>query len=61
MIHWFTYSWWKYLLAAKADEGISWFTTIHCRSTGHRCGPVYYNPTGLEPDMTCKKCGDDLG
>lgn len=32
-----------------------------CRMQGHPHGVIWYNATGLEPDMTCKNCGDDLG
>ena len=31
-----------------------------CRYKGHPYGVVWYNPNGLEPDMHCKNCGDDL-
>jgi len=34
---------------------------LFCRMDGHKCGVVWYNPNGYEPDMTCKNCGDDLG
>jgi hypothetical protein len=58
--NWITVSWWKYLLAPKSwDE--SWLTVISCRVKGHPCGVRWVNPGGLEPDMTCKICGDDLG
>jgi len=32
-----------------------------CRRKGHPCGVVWYNPGGLEPDMHCRNCGDNLG
>ena len=59
-MHWFTKEWWKYLLEQK-NRDVSWITTIICRVKGHPKGTVFYNPTGLEPDMHCKTCGDDLG
>jgi hypothetical protein len=31
-----------------------------CRAKGHPCG-VVWNSSGLEPDMACKDCGEDLG
>ena len=31
-----------------------------CRLRGHPKGIVYYNPNGLEPDYTCRNCGDGL-
>lgn len=59
-MHWFTKSWWKYLLAPRADE-ISFIRAFICRIKGHPCGVIYYNICGSEPDMTCINCGDDLG
>jgi len=32
-----------------------------CRLGGHKCGVWFYNPNGLEPDMHCMNCDDDLG
>ena len=38
---------------------VSWFMAVLCRATGH--GPVvWFNPSGMEPDYTCQRCGDDL-
>lgn len=56
----FTLDWWKYLLEKKNPD-YSWWTVIRCRASGHKCGVVWYTSYGLEPDMTCKGCGDDLG
>jgi hypothetical protein len=60
---WFLLSWYKYLFEKRNDwyGRASWITTIVCRMKNHPCGVVYYNPNGLEPDMHCKNCGDDLG
>lgn len=58
-MHWFTIEWWKYLFAKPAKD-TNLITAVLCRMIGHK-GVVYYNPYGLEPDMHCKKCGDDLG
>lgn len=57
-MHWFTKKWWLYLL----EKPFSCRAFI-CRINGHRNGGgvIWYNATGLEPDMHCKKCGDDLG
>ena len=57
---WFTLDWWKYLLAKKSPDYPRW-AVIRCRINGHKCGVVWYNPYGYEPNMTCKGCGDDLG
>jgi hypothetical protein len=67
MWKWFSISWYRYLFE-KVPNGY-WnkygkfpgLRTIICRAKGHPAGVVYYNPTGFEPDMTCKNCGDDLG
>lgn len=50
----------KYLFEKKSPDH-SWFTVIWCRFRGHPRGIIWYNLNGLEPDMTCKGCGDDLG
>jgi len=55
----FDYYWWKYVFE-KPCYGSSWLRSIWCRINKHPRGPVYYNPTGFEPDMTCKDCGDEL-
>jgi hypothetical protein len=60
---WFLLSWYQYLFE-KRDRwygGSGWVRTIICRMRNHPCGPIWYNPNGLEPDMHCKNCGDDLG
>jgi hypothetical protein len=50
----------KYLFAKKSPD-YSWFQVLRCRWTGHsNAGPIWYNSQGLEPDMTCKGCGDTL-
>ena len=53
---WFFPSWYKYLFSPWKG-----WRTVFCRAGGHKCGVVYVNPTGLEPDMSCKNCEDDLG
>lgn len=57
---WLSKNWWKYLFAPKAED-VSWWVTFNCRRKGHPCGIVFYNPSGYEPDTTCRDCGDDLG
>ena len=64
MIKWFSIWWWKYLFEPRKSwrqQAVSWLTTMRCRLAYHPCGTVYYNPGGLEPDMRCKDCGEDLG
>lgn len=64
---WWKLEWWcsqdgrRYLLSPRRDDDDPWWRVIRCRLRGHPCGVVWYNPGGLEPDMTCKECGDDLG
>jgi hypothetical protein len=53
---WFNIYWYKYLF--KDCTGIRNFI---CRINGHSCGVIWYNSTGLEPDMHCKNCYEDLG
>jgi hypothetical protein len=50
----------KYLFSKKNPD-CNWFTVIKCRLNGHPKGVFWYNPSGLEPNMTCRVCGDDLG
>jgi hypothetical protein len=46
----------KYLFAKPFS-----IRSLFCRMNGHKCGVVWYNVGGDEPDMHCKNCGDDLG
>lgn len=58
---WFMREWWSYLLEKKQRD-FSWLQVIRCRMRAHPAGVVWYNfSERLEPDMTCKSCGDDLG
>lgn len=50
----------KYLLEKKSED-VSWFKVMLCRFNGHKHSVIWYNPTGMEPDMHCRNCGDDLG
>ena len=52
---WFTRVWWEYLL-----EGAKTWQQVWCRARGHG-SPIFYNPGGLEPDMRCEHCREDLG
>ena len=55
-------AWLKYLFAPRRwGNEVSWFTVIKCRWQGHPHGVLWFNPSGMEPDMTCTNCGDDLG
>ncbi len=58
-MRWFTLVWWQYLLE-KPARGSSMFKAFFCRMLVHPAGVIYYNPIGLEPDMRCKNCGDEL-
>lgn len=59
---WFTKSWWAYLLEKPNDPSYcSWYERIKCRMGGHKPGVWWHNLGGMEPDMHCKGCHDDLG
>lgn len=57
----FTRDCWQYLLEPRKDKEVPWIKVIICRWQGHPAGIIFYNPGGLEPDYTCRGCGDDLG
>ncbi len=66
MWKWFTISWYNYLfeyvpIGHKYGKKFPSLRAIICRAKGHPEGIVFYNPTGIEPDTSCKNCGDDLG
>jgi hypothetical protein len=50
----------KYLIRKPRPKGTPWPRLIICRWRGHKDGVVWYNPGGLEPDLHCKNCGEDL-
>ena len=50
----------KYLFSRK-DSDYTWMEVILCRLRNHPAGVIWHNLNGLEPDMTCKGCGDNLG
>ena len=52
---WLNIEWYKYLF--KPWRG---FKTLFCRFRGHG-DVIWFNSGGLEPDMRCKNCGEDLG
>lgn len=58
-------SWWAFVfgpMESRYDDEWHWrLRVIWCRIRGHRAGVVWFNPSGYEPDMTCKCCGEDLG
>ena len=57
---WLTLDWWKFLLE-RPKVGQSRWTCFWCRARGHPAGVWWFNVGGLEPDMHCMNCGDDLG
>ena len=59
-MRWFNLDWWRYLLAIPAPDTTRWIA-FWCRMRNHPAGLVWYSPNGLEPDMRCKNCGDDIG
>lgn len=58
---WFNPFWWKYLLEKPADNSsCNWWERFWCRASNHPDGVWWYS-NKIEPDMRCKRCGDDLG
>jgi hypothetical protein len=62
---WFSLEFWKYLFSGRMTPrnrfmGCGRLGRAICRAKGHPSGPIWYS-NGLEPDMRCKVCGDDLG
>lgn len=56
LLLWFSPHWWRYLLT----DCRGW-ENFRCRVHGHPDGVWFYNVGGLEPDMRCKDCGENLG
>lgn len=54
MKKWLYKNWYKYLFEKPWN-----LKKLICRYRGHPCGPIWYS-TGMEPDYTCKNCGDHL-
>lgn len=65
LLQWFKSSYWNYLINGAHfpgdtyADGFTW-TALFCRMRSHPDGVVWYSQ-GLEPDMTCRNCGDNLG
>lgn len=67
-VHWTSYfypGFWQYVFEPVKtrynDERFYQLRVWWCRLRGHPSGIVFYNPSGYEPDYTCKGCGEDLG
>jgi hypothetical protein len=61
-MRWLRPEWWAYLFEkSRRPDWCSWPVRLWCRYWGHPVGVVWYNAGGLEPDMRCTRCGDDLG
>jgi hypothetical protein len=58
--HPFDIWWWRFIFEKTKNEKLT-LRRIICRIKNHPNGPIYYNAHGLEPDMRCKDCGEDLG
>jgi hypothetical protein len=58
---WLSFFWYRYLFTDLKWCDNFWhkIIVISCRIQGHPNGPGWYS-NGLEPDMTCKDCGDEL-
>lgn len=62
ILKWFTYWWYEYLFGnGLFRDGFKYgIERLICRYRGHPCGVVFYNPSGWEPDYSCKNCGDEI-
>ena len=58
---WFQPWWYTYLFEPRRYDDEPWIRVLWCRARGHPSGVVFYNSGGMEPNYTCKGCGDDLG
>ncbi len=56
MRKWFSRGYWSYLLT-----GCKGWTNFWCRVRCHPEGVVWVNAGGLEPNMHCRTCDEDLG
>ena len=67
----FSVEFWRYLIKGqikicrknypKKPDWVRSPSHLWCRLTGHKAGPVWFNPGGTEPNMHCRNCGDDIG
>ncbi len=48
------------LLWSTRDHGYGYWANFWCNLTSH-AHVNWFNPTGLEPDMRCSRCHEDLG
>lgn len=62
------WSWWRRMEDWNGDYVVNPFARVvnyvarcWCRANGHHAGVWFYNIGGLEPDMRCKGCGEDIG
>ena len=57
---WVRWGWWSYVLEKPEHRGARYWTVVWCRLRGHPAGIVYYNfaPDAIEPDYSCKNCGE---
>ncbi len=70
-VKWGRLDWWRVLLSPCERPGwlgwrwyhppLAYLNAVWCRARNHPYQVVWFNPNGLEPDMTCEGCGDDLG
>ena len=56
---WFCKGWYSYVFN-NTPKGIPKLVSVLCRMRNH-AGIEFYDAGGLEPDYSCKWCGEDLG
>lgn len=61
MSDYFYFGFYKYLFSdlGWCDNIFHKMKVVYCRARKHPSGPIWYS-SGLEPDMSCKNCGDEL-
>ncbi len=57
----FRWTWRDEYVTNHVGRWLNYLSRCKCRATGHPCGVYFYNAGGMEPDMRCRGCGEDLG
>jgi hypothetical protein len=70
-MRWLKPWWWRFIFTGQVWYAGHWYPRrpawtdslrhLFCRIRGHPHGPRWYNSGGIDPDMRCDNCGDDIG
>ena len=52
--------WWKCLFRCR-NHGYGYWRNVQCLIKGKHDPVIWYTSSGLEPDMRCQNCAEDLG